>query len=67
MHNEQKSFPGKYFKRVQRNWNTQTHGEPCIHESVFERTQNADNKSEPVYSPWIVNCINKANPCIEPW
>lgn len=67
MHNEQKSFPGKYFKRVQRNWNTQTHGEPCIHVSVFERTQNADNTSEPAYSPWIVNCINKANPCIEPW
>lgn len=67
MHNEQKKFPGKFFKRMKRDWNLSTHNEPCIHESVFHRTKNNDNSNSPAYSPWILNIIDKEKPCIEPW
>jgi uncharacterized protein (DUF2235 family) len=67
MHNEQKEFPGKLMKRMKRSWNKITHGEPCIHESVFERTKNSDNSDAPKYSPWIFDCINNEHPNIEPW
>jgi hypothetical protein len=67
MHNEQKKFPGTLLKRMKRSWNKTTHGEPCIHESVFERTKNTDNEDKPLYSPWIFEVMDKKNPCREPW
>ena len=67
MHNEQKKFPGTLLKRMKRSWNKTTHGEPCIHESVFERTKNTDNEDKPLYSPWIFEVMDKKNPCKEPW
>jgi hypothetical protein len=66
MHNEIKGFYRLFFKREQRTWNKETHGEPCIHESVSKRTKNNDNKDIPVYSPWILKYKDKDNPCIEP-
>lgn len=65
MHNEQKSFPGKLLKKETRTWNKETHGEPCIHESVFKRTKNSENTDNPKYSPWIFNHIEKENSCVE--
>ncbi len=65
MHNEQKGFPGKLFSRKQRSWNKSTHGEPCVHESVFQRTMSSDNTVSPKYSPWILNLVDKDNPCVE--
>jgi len=65
MHNEQKEFPGKLFKRAIRNWNTETHGDPCIHESVLKRNKNADNTNDPAFSPWIFKLINKDKPLLE--
>jgi uncharacterized protein (DUF2235 family) len=65
MHNEQKSFPGKLLKRMKRTWNKATHGEPCIHESVFNRTRNSDNLETPPYSPWIFEYVDKNNSCVE--
>jgi len=67
MHDEQKSFPGKLFKRVKRDWNKTTHNEPCIHESVLQRTKNSNNSDTPIYSPLIIKYIDKDNPSIEPW
>lgn len=66
MHNEQKGFPGRYFKRRQRSWNKITHSEPYVHESVLKRTKNNDNSETPKYSPWILNYMDKDNPFIEP-
>lgn len=65
MHNEQKGFFGKIFKRAKRTWNKETHGEPCIHESVLNRTKNNDNKEEPAYNAWILEHIDSNNPKIE--
>lgn len=67
MHNEQKEFPGKLFKRAIRSWNKETHGEPCIHESVLKRKKNADNADTPAYSPWIMKLVDKDKPFIEPF
>ena len=65
MHNEQKHFPGKLMKKAKRTWNKSTHGEPCIHESVFKRTRNSDNSEVPMYNPWIMEYFDKKNPNIE--
>lgn len=65
MHNEQKGFPGNLMKSAQRNWNKETHGEPCVHESVLTRTKNTDNADTPKYAPWILDLIDKDDPCIE--
>lgn len=67
MHNEQKGFIGKLFKRKKRSWNINTHGQPCLHESVLKRTKNNDNQEVPKYSPWILNHVSNNDPCIEPW
>ena len=67
MHNEQKSFPGKFLKKMKRSWNKTTHGEPCIHASVFERTKNSENTDSPKYSPWIYEIIDNEKKCTEPW
>ena len=67
MHNEQTGFPGNIFKRMKRTWNKNTHGEPCVHQSVFERTKNAVNSAEPKYSPWILDLTKDSDPVVEPW
>jgi uncharacterized protein (DUF2235 family) len=64
MHNEQTGFPGKLFRRMQRSWNVQTHGKPCIHESVKQRLKNNSNSDEPAYKPWILSTEDYT---IEPW
>ncbi|HEY9113409.1 MAG TPA: hypothetical protein VIN10_01835, partial [Bacteroidales bacterium] len=65
MHNEQKEFPGTLFKRAVRSWDKSTHGEPCLHESVFKRKKNADNGDSPAYLPWIMKLVDKDKPCVE--
>jgi uncharacterized protein (DUF2235 family) len=67
MHNEQKKFPGKLLKRMKRNWNKTTHGEPCLHASVFDRIKNNENADSPKYASWILGLVEKENPCREPW
>jgi uncharacterized protein (DUF2235 family) len=54
MHDEQKGFFGKLFRRGLRSWNVKTHGIPTIHESVFERAKSTSN-AQPLYKPWILN------------
>jgi uncharacterized protein (DUF2235 family) len=65
MHDEQKGFIGKIFKRAKRTWSTETNGEPHIHESVFKRTKNNENREEPAYNPWILEHVDSNNPKIE--
>jgi uncharacterized protein (DUF2235 family) len=67
MHDEQKSYPGKLFKRMKRDWDITTYNKPYIHESVLQRTKNNNNSDTPIYSPWIIKYIDKDNPYIEPW
>lgn len=66
MHNEQKGFPGKLFRREQRSWNTDTRGQICVHESVLRRTKNSDNQEAPKYAPWVLDKMDEHNRCIEP-
>jgi uncharacterized protein (DUF2235 family) len=65
MHDEQKGFIGKIFKRAKRTWNTETQGELHIHESVLCRSRNNENNEEPAYNPWIIEHIDSNNPKIE--
>jgi len=65
IHDEQKGFVGSLFKRKQRTWNKETHGEPVIHESVLNRTKNNDNKDMPKYEPWILKHSDHNNLKIE--
>jgi len=65
MHNEGNKFPGCWFKKEQRSWDKSILGEPCVHESVLKRAKNTFNKDVPVYSPWILDYMDKDNPCIE--
>lgn len=64
MHNELRGFPGRLFRRMQREWDAATHGDPCIHASVFKRTKNSSNLEAPLYSPWITQPGRYAT---EPW
>lgn len=64
MHNEQLGFPGKLYRRLQRTWNSETYGNPCIHESVKLRLKNNKNLDDPCYKPWIMNSEKYT---IEPW
>lgn len=61
MHNEQKGFIGRLFKRKQRTWNSEIHGEPVIHKSVLQRTKSSDNQDSPTYNPWTLKYINPNN------
>jgi uncharacterized protein (DUF2235 family) len=54
MHNEQKGFIGKLFRRQRRNWDEKTHGAPTLHESVLKRMHNNENSDAPKYSSWIL-------------
>ena len=65
MHNEQIGFPGILFTRKQRTWDNETYGTPRIHESVLRRKLNNLNSGNSVYSPWILDFIDKDDDCIE--
>lgn len=67
MHNEQKIFPGKLLKRMKRNWDKSTHGEPWLHETVLKRSKSNENADDPKYSSWIFDHSDKDNPFVEPW
>lgn len=67
MHNELKVFPGKLMKRMKRNWDNSTHGEPWLHETVFKRSKSNENADDPKYSAWIFDKVDKTKPFIEPW
>ena len=64
MHNEQIGFPGKWYRRLTRTWNPETHGELFIHGSVLMRTRNAMNAKEPAYAPWA---SKSGVYTVEPW
>jgi hypothetical protein len=64
MGNEQLGFPGRLFRRAQRNWDVEKYGIPCIHESVFKRTKNNLNSDDPKYHAWIAQFKEYI---IEPW
>lgn len=64
MHDEQRGFPGKLFRRLQRSWNVETHGNPCIHESVKQRIKNNNNLNDPAYTSWI---LKNENYTVEAW
>ena len=65
MHNEQKGFPGNLFKRKAREWNKETHGEPCVHHTVLKRTKNNDNQDDPKDTALILNLMDIERPNIE--
>lgn len=69
MHNEQEGFFGKIYRKKQRIWDKAKHGEPCVHESVFQRTKNTDNLDTPAYKQWILKYMDKheQKQCIVPW
>jgi uncharacterized protein (DUF2235 family) len=64
MHNEQLTIPGKWFRRLQRNWDADKYGDLYIHGSVLMRTKNSLNGDDPVYSPWTAKTGNYS---VEPW
>lgn len=64
MHNEQLGFPGKWYRRLQRTWTPEKHGDLSIHASVLMRTKNQMNGDDPTYTPWP----SKTNQyTLEPW
>ena len=65
MHNEQTGFIGKLFRRKQREWFSNTHGKPSIHNSVPMRTKNNQNSDSPAYAPWITANLKEADYHIE--
>ena len=58
MHNERVGFPGKFFRKLERSWNEETHGSVCIHESVKKRLISSSNNTKLPYKPWILNSKN---------
>ena len=63
MHNSREGFPGSLFRKATRTWDSQSHGNPVIHESVLLRKLNTDNSPTPPYKPWILNLEHE----VEPW
>ncbi len=55
MHNSRGTWLTGLYRKGTRSWPRDTHGEPCIHESVTKRTLNRDNTDAPLYGPWILN------------
>jgi uncharacterized protein (DUF2235 family) len=55
MHDSRKGFPGFFFRKATRTWNTQTHGKPVIHQSALLRKLSKENTATPPYKPWIFN------------
>jgi len=63
MHNSRGSCISKLFSKQTRSWDSGRTDLPHIHESVFQRINNASNSSSPPYEPWIT----KVKHDIEPW
>jgi uncharacterized protein (DUF2235 family) len=59
MHNEIKGIMGKIYRREQRTWDKDKHGEPIIHESVKKRTKSTNNEVEPKYLAWITGHMSE--------
>lgn len=55
MHDSRGKWWTKIFRKEIRSWPTETHGKPCIHESVLKRTLNQQNNKIPSYEPWILD------------
>lgn len=55
MHDSRGGTLTRFYRRKVRSWPTQTHGKPCIHESVRMRSLNRDNEVTPAYDPWILS------------
>ena len=55
MHDSRKGFPGILFQKRIRFWNSETHGNPVVHQSVLMRKLNNQNQKNPEYKPWILN------------
>lgn len=55
MHDSRGGTLTRFYRRAVRTWPTETHGDPCIHESVLERTLNRYNENDPPYAPWILD------------
>jgi len=55
MHNSREGFPNTWYRKKTRIWNTETHGNPTVHESVSLRKHNENNEDSPENSPWILN------------
>lgn len=65
MHDSRGGTFTKWFRREIRSWPTDSHGNPCIHESVQMRVPNRDNETSPPYNPWILG--GDYNCDVEPW
>ena len=63
MHDPCQGFPGKFFRRKVRSWNTETYGKASIHESVLKRKLNKNNTEDPPYHPWILDQEHEVEPC----
>lgn len=68
MHNSREGIY-KLYRQKERYWQKENRtDELIIHQSVFERIKNTENKSEPAYAPWILNeNKTKVTPIKEPW
>ena len=55
MHDSRGTWLTGLYRRAERSWPSDTHGNPTVHTSVTERTHNRDNEGDPTYSPWILN------------
>lgn len=55
MNNSRKGGYSRFFKKLIRFWPENRKDLPIIHETVFERTNNADNNDQPKYNSWILN------------
>ena len=59
MHDSRKGFPKNLFRSKIRSWNSNTHGNPVVHESVKLRKNNKQNEELPVYAPWLLLSLIK--------
>lgn len=54
MHDSRKGVPGILYRRKERSWDSRTHENPRVHESVLLRKFNRNNTLTPAYDPWIL-------------
>lgn len=65
MHNSRSSFLTRLYRKKVRSWPAETHGRPCVHESVTQRTLSPNNDHLGPYKPWILDGSYDYE--IEPW
>lgn len=65
MHDSRGNWLTGFYRKKTRSWPLATQGEPCIHESVTQRTLNRKNKNAPSYKPWIFKGPHSYT--TEPW